>query len=273
MPRGGHIGLGLLRGGAASPHQHTWHLPPRIAIRRRVPAWRTPAQACRRHTLAEARALKLAHQGPVAPARLSPTLHAYALEWARTYPGRGRDTAREQTRQEYSRLLVSYVLPYFGPDIRLDELSRPDLQGFVTWLTHGAGRDNGRLSDSSIRNAVTPLRSCLATAVAQGLMDSNPAERLVLPRRRGGSGWRVDERRFLTRDQLRRLIAEVPVDGQLLIRLLASTGLRSGLALVRPRAQGTALTVARPPCDRQGHRRRAEVAPWVPHHPTQRRPR
>jgi integrase len=49
---------------------------------------------------------------------------------------------------------------------------------------------------------------------------------LVLPSRRGGRRWEVSERRFLTRQQLGRLLAEIPKSHEPLFMLLASTGLR-----------------------------------------------
>jgi|SRR5215204_6376514 len=43
-------------------------------------------------------------------------------------------------------------------------------------------------------------------AVAEGLLDANPAERVVLPRCRAGPAWSVRERRYLTRAELVRLL-------------------------------------------------------------------
>ena len=62
----------------------------------------------------------------------------------------------------------------------------PQCSTFVDWLTTRPGRD-GRLCDRSIANTLTPLRLALDAAVAEGLLDANPAEQVVLPRRRAGA--------------------------------------------------------------------------------------
>ena len=75
-------------------------------------------------------------------------------------------------------------------------------------------------------NALTPLRLTLDAAVADGLLDANPAGQVVLPRRRSGRSWSTRERRYLTRAELVRLLDEVPVKWRPLFELLAATGLR-----------------------------------------------
>jgi integrase len=52
-----------------------------------------------------------------------------------------------------------------------------------------------------------------------------------VPRRRGGRAHEYDERRFLTRQQLARLLAEIPTPWRPLFELLASTGLRISEAI------------------------------------------
>lgn len=89
----------------------------------------------------------------------------------------------------------------------------------------------GRLSDRSIRNALTPLRRCLETAAAEGLISSDFTGSLVLPSRRGGRSFDFRERRFLTRKQFGCLLAEIPQAYGPLFMLLASTGLRISEAI------------------------------------------
>ena len=74
-------------------------------------------------------------------------------------------------------------------------------------------------------------RLALDAAVADGLLDANPAERVVLPRRRAGRAWSTRERRFLTRAELVRLLDEVPSKWRPLFELLAATGLRISEAI------------------------------------------
>jgi hypothetical protein len=74
-------------------------------------------------------------------------------------------------------------------------------------------------------HALTPLRLALDAAVAEGLLAGDPAEQVVLPRRRAGRAWSTRERRFLTRAELVRLLDEVPPKWRPLFELLAATGL------------------------------------------------
>ena len=56
--------------------------------------------------------------------------------------------------------------------------------------------------------ALISLRLVLDAAVAEGLLDQYPAVAVVLPRRRGGRARDNKERRFLTPDELARLLDE-----------------------------------------------------------------
>jgi hypothetical protein len=114
-------------------------------------------------TFAEARAIKLGRDAEAQEQRRGPTLHDYALRWVTGHAGSGHDSVREQTREEYRRLLATFALSHFPADERLADLDRRALQGFIGWLTDRPGR-RGRLSDRSIRNALTPLRRCLDAA-------------------------------------------------------------------------------------------------------------
>lgn len=142
------------------------------------------------------------------------------------HAGTGHGSVRERTREEYNRLLVTFALAYFETDVRLCDLDRRALQGFISWLTDQPGRKGARLSDRSIRNALTPLRMCLQAAATEGLIDKELDETLMLPKRRGGRRWEFTERRFLTRPALGRLLGEIPPAHKPLFVLLASTGLR-----------------------------------------------
>jgi integrase len=137
---------------------------------------------------------------------------------------------REYTRIEYQRLLERYAFRYFGPEVRLGDLDHDTLQGFVGWLIAQPGR-RGRLTDRTIHNVVTPLRVMLKSAVAGGLLASDPSASLVLPKRRGGRAYYFQERPFLSRDELRRLLNEIPDEWRTFFVLLASTGLRISEAI------------------------------------------
>jgi integrase len=176
-------------------------------------------------SLGEARTIKLVRQGEARARRRGPTLHAFSVSWLDRYAGSGHDVVREATRREYRRLLANFALTYFDRKVRVRELDRVAVQQFVDWLTTRPGRD-GRLCDRSIANALAPLRLTLEAAVADGLLDANPAGQVVLPRRRSGRAWSMRERPYLTRAELVNLLDEVPVKWQPLFELLAATGLR-----------------------------------------------
>jgi integrase len=176
-------------------------------------------------SFAEARVVKVARQAEARAERLGPTLRDHALRWVDGHAGLGHDTVGERTRREYRRLLTTFAFRYFPPGIRLAELDREALQGFVTWLAAYRG-ERGRLSDRSIANVLVPLRLCLADAERAGLVLGGPARGLLLPRRRDGRGWHFEQGRFLTREQLRRVLAEIPEEWSPFFELLASTGLR-----------------------------------------------
>jgi len=125
-------------------------------------------------TLTEARAIKLVRDAEARAERSGPTLHAYALAWLDRYAGSGRDSVRENTRQEYRRLLGTFALRYFDRELSVRDVDRVAVQRFVDWLTGLPGRNGGRLCDRSVTNALTPLRTTLDAAVAEGMLDDNP---------------------------------------------------------------------------------------------------
>jgi integrase len=157
-------------------------------------------------------------------------LHGYALAWVDRYSGSGRDNVREHTPREYRRLLVTFARRYFDRELQVRDVDRAAVQHFVDWLIAQPGR-KGRLSDRSVANALTPLRAVLGAAVADGLLAQNPVEGVVLPRRRGGRAYEFQERRFLTREELARLLNEVPPKWRALFELLGATGLRISEAI------------------------------------------
>ncbi len=183
-------------------------------------------------TFREAREIKIRRTAEAADRRAGPTLHSYALEWIDHYAGRGaHDVINDRTRREYRRLLITYALAYFEPDSRLRDIDEHQARGFVDWLCRLTDEDGHRLCDRSVRNAVLPLQSCLRHAARAGLLGDRSEPMILLPRRRRGRAYEFDERRFLTREQLARLLAEIPDQWRPLFELLASTGLRISEAI------------------------------------------
>ncbi len=181
------------------------------------------------------------------------TLAEYAREWVERYHGRGRRGFRENTRGEYRRDLDRYVVAYFGERVRVAEITPRHVAKFIAWLCdddaqakrHAAEAASRKaaglpalrapalpLADASVRRILCPLRACLATAVHEGLIRSNPCAGAALPARttdyEADDG---DEIRALTSEQLATFLAIVDARHRLLFRLLASTGLRISEAL------------------------------------------
>jgi integrase len=183
-------------------------------------------------TFREAREIRIRAIAQEAARRAGATLHSYALEWVDHYAGRGaHDVINDRTRREYRRLLITYALAYFAPEERLRDIDEQRARGFVDWLCRLTDEDGHRLCDRSVRNAVLPLQSCLRHAARAGLLGDPSEPMIFLPRRRRGRAYEFDERRFLTREQLTRLLAEIPDAWRPFFELLACTGLRISEAI------------------------------------------
>lgn len=121
---------------------------------------------------------ELAARGQVAP-----FFHAYALEWVERYQGTGRRGYREETRDEDRRLLKRYALKFFAADLRVGHVGPRLVSEFIGWLVKQPSQRGGTLSDKSVKNALQPVSSCLATARREGLIEHNPCDDAVLPHR------------------------------------------------------------------------------------------
>jgi len=131
------------------------------------------------------------------------------------------------------------VCGYFPERLKLTELTPVKVAGFIGWLCEQTrpaptkeDKDRRvRLSDATVRNIMAALRSCLATAVREGAIRSNPARDLDLPHRPTAEGSEADEVKALKRDELSVLLAVLPERWQLFFRFLAATGLRISEAI------------------------------------------
>jgi integrase len=181
-------------------------------------------------TYEEARRKKAEKQADVARGEYDEksrlTFDVYFREWVDRYQGRGRRGFREATRIEYRRLAEKYALPYFGSRLRLSDLTPRRLSGFIGWLCD-ENEQGRRLSDSTVSNIFDPVRSCLATAVQEGLIRQNPSQSVSLPHRpRPDDDDESDDRRVLTREQLAAFLDVVHPGFRLFFELLAATGVR-----------------------------------------------
>lgn len=154
----------------------------------------------------------------------------YATEWIETYQGNGKRGFTEETRAEYRRDLEKYAYPFFAGRT----LSAINSKAINEWIrTLGKGGDH-KLADATVKRVVSPVRSCLATAMADGEIRTNPAVGAIFPvtetkiREVGNDS---DEKaRALSREQLDTILRVVHPGHRPMIRLLAATGLRWGEA-------------------------------------------
>ena len=193
-------------------------------------------EACR--TLDEARKLKAARNADVArgefqtPTKI--TLREFLTEWIDRYTGNGKRGFRENTREEYRRLLNRYAHRYFGERLRLMDVTPHHLARFVGWVADES-KQGKRLSDSSIANVLVPVRAALGTAQREGLIRHNPSQGLALPASDRIEEDEDEDVRALSRDQLRTLLDLTPMRYRVLFELIASTGLRISEAIALQR--------------------------------------
>lgn len=156
-------------------------------------------------------------------------------EWVERYRGQGRRGFRENTRDEYRRLIAGYARPYFSSKLKLVDVSTFQLARFVDWLAD-EDEQGKRLSDSTIANIVIPLRAALTTANREGLIRHNPSQGLALPHREEvAEGEGEEEIKVFSRDQLAAVLAMAPERYKLLFEVLATTGLRISEAIALQR--------------------------------------
>jgi integrase len=165
--------------------------------------------------------------------RTTITFLRFLDQWVERYRGQGRRGFRENTRDEYRRLIAAYARPYFPGRLKLVDVTTYDLARFLDWLADEGGQGR-RLADSTVANIVNPLRAALATAKREGLIRHSPAQGLALPHREQLAD-EEDEVKVFSREQLSAILAMAPERHRLLLELLASTGLRISEAIALQR--------------------------------------
>ena len=165
--------------------------------------------------------------------RTTITFLRFLDQWVERYRGQGRRGFRENTRDEYRRLIAAYARPYFSGRLKLVDVTTYDLARFLDWLADESEQGR-RLADSTIANIVNPLRAALATAKREGLIRHNPAQGLAMPHREQIAD-EEDEVKVFTREQLSAVLAMAPERPRPLFELLASCGLRISEAIALQR--------------------------------------
>jgi integrase len=207
-------------------------------------------ESCR--TLDEARRAKAARATDIGRGEFEErsriTLHEYAREWIERYQGTGRRGFREETRSEYRGLLDKYALSHFSSQTKLTEITPRHVASFVGWLcdqtkpaaTKEEPDRRVPLSDKTVRNALGPLKACLATARREGLIRHNPATDVALPHRarmdddedRPRPFPRVEGDDGAVVETMELVVERVHESHRLMFELLAATGLRRSELLV-----------------------------------------
>lgn len=188
-----------------------------------------------------------------ARAGADPLLHEYARAWVDRYQGTGKRGFRDETRAEYRALLERYALEFFRADVRLSEIRPKQVSEFIAWLVTQPSQRGGTLTDKTVRNALAPLRACLATARREGdLLRENPLVGAALPHRP-----RIHEDEELPRpfprisqdgeevETMELVVSLIHPSHRVMFETLAATGLRRS-ELVALRVQDLELNGAHP---------------------------
>jgi integrase len=158
---------------------------------------------------------------------------AYLDEWVERYRGQGRRGFRENTRDEYRRLIAKHARPYFSSKLKLVDVTTFQLARFVDWLAD-PDEQGKQLTDATVANAVIPLRAALRTANREGLIRHNPSQGLALPHREELAE-EEEKIKVFSREQLAAFLAMAPEAHKLLFEVLASCGLRISEAIALQR--------------------------------------
>ena len=154
------------------------------------------------------------------------TFAVYATRWIEHYAGRTDQGVREETRADYKRTLEQDAIPFLGP-LRLSQIRQSHLNELAARI---AARG---VAPATVRVALAAVKVLFASALAAGDIRVNPAAgwraRYAQPTTEQGD--EVEVVKALDDDELRAVIAEIPVEWQGFYSFLAQTGLRISEAI------------------------------------------
>lgn len=171
-------------------------------------------------TLSEAKRFKgKVNSGDTQPSSREP-FSKYAPRWVETYTGRTARGVSDSTRESYRDAITRFAMPFFKTT-PLERIDPPMLRQFIAHLAKYG------LAPASVRRAYAPVRALLGTAYEDGQIRVNPAAgvRVVVKDTRE----RVPK--WLSTEQTKLLLFEMPVEHADLAFLLAATGCRISEAL------------------------------------------
>ncbi|MHB1842185.1 MAG: tyrosine-type recombinase/integrase [Sulfobacillus sp.] len=154
----------------------TWDLPATGGKRRRVTETVRGTKKVAAKRMGERQAeIDAAGKGYTQPSKQ--TVAEYMESWLRTYVD---VTLRPKSVNSYHSLARLHILPYLG-QVPLADLNTPLLQRWVTDLGQ-PNKKGKKLSPRSIALPHTVLHVALEEAVRLGLLPTNPADRVRLPK-------------------------------------------------------------------------------------------
>jgi integrase len=149
----------------------------KVRVGKGVPGQPNPKERAKQIENAKRMELALADAGLKAPAEtvaaaeivLKPFFRDYSIGWLSTY---AKVHCKHATHRLYTQVVEDHLNPVLGSK-RIDAISRNDVRLLI------AAKIEQKLSKSTVRNIVAPLREMLGHAVDDGLIVSNPATRLA----------------------------------------------------------------------------------------------
>ena len=122
------------------------------------------------------------------------TLKQWMEEWRTTY---GNDW-KPRTAYDYKAKSDKHIIPALG-DIQLTALSTISIQRFINQLSKGTAKTAKKpLSAKTVKDIHGILHSCLKQAVASGLIATNPADNIRLPKAKKAAQKAPCKVRYLT---------------------------------------------------------------------------
>jgi integrase len=169
--------------------------------------------------------------------------HIPLRQWATRYMATTTHL-KPKTRESYASLLRSTILPTLG-DVQVAQLRTITVQEWISKLTSRG------LSPSRIRQSYRLLSQIMAAAEDSALIATSPCRRVRLPR------MPESEPRILSHGQVADIVSAAPQPYDLLLEILAYTGLRIGEAFALRRRSvdvlGGRLVVTESLSDVNGH--------------------
>lgn len=143
----------------------------------------------------------------------------FFAEWIENYAGRTSRGFSETTRPEYRRPIEAHAIARWKT-WRMNEVEPADLRDLF-----GQMRRDGRTT-SEIKKTRAALSVMFATALEDGVVQSNPVLGVRIPPPSEEEAPREEKAKALTRAELAILLAAIPSESRLFCTFLAHTGLR-----------------------------------------------